>query len=135
MKFNRIAHMGIAVADLEKAKDFYARKMGLAITHEEMVGALKIAFVPVGETNLELVCDTDPEGVISRHIAKRGEGVQHIAYEVDDIDAALAELRERGVRLIDETPRPGAHQARIAFLHPKDTNGVLTELVEYPKDH
>jgi methylmalonyl-CoA/ethylmalonyl-CoA epimerase len=91
-------------------------------------------FVPLGQTNLELIQDTTTDGVIARHISKRGEGIQHVAYEVEDIDAALEELKAKDVRLIDEVARPGAHNSRVAFLHPKATNGVLTELVEYPKE-
>ncbi|MBW1711297.1 MAG: methylmalonyl-CoA epimerase [Deltaproteobacteria bacterium] len=133
MKIKRIAHLGIAVSDIDKAQEFFNDKLGLSIDHEEMVDELKTAFVPIGQTNLELVQDTNPEGVIARHIEKRGEGIQHVAYEVEDIDQALMELKAKGVRLIDEVARPGAHGSRVAFLHPKVTNGVLTELVEYPE--
>jgi len=102
------------------------------LDHEEMVDKLKTGFVPIGQTNMELVQDTEADGVISRHIEKRGEGIQHIAFEVENIDEALKELKAKGVRLIDEAARPGAHGSRVAFIHPKATNGVLTELVEYP---
>ncbi|MBW2090555.1 MAG: methylmalonyl-CoA epimerase [Deltaproteobacteria bacterium] len=134
MNIKRIAHLGIAVSDLNQARTFFTDMLGLTIDHEEMVDDLKTAFVPLGQTNLELIQDTKPDGVIATHIAKRGEGIQHVAYEVDDIDQSLAELKAKGIRLIDQTARPGAHGARVAFLHPKATNGVLTELVEYPKD-
>jgi methylmalonyl-CoA/ethylmalonyl-CoA epimerase len=105
------------------------------VDHQETLGELKISFVPVGETNIELVQSTSEEGVMNTFIHKRGEGVHHIAYEVEDIDAALAELKAKGVKLIDEAARPGAHGCRVAFLHPKATFGVLTELVEYPENH
>jgi methylmalonyl-CoA epimerase len=134
MKIKRIAHIGIAVADVKQAGKFYTDIMGQIIDHEEMVDDLKTVFVPLGQTNLELIQDTTTDGVIARHISKRGEGIQHVAYEVEDIDAALEELKAKDVRLIDEVARPGAHNSRVAFLHPKATNGVLTELVEYPKE-
>ncbi|MEW5725564.1 MAG: methylmalonyl-CoA epimerase [Thermodesulfobacteriota bacterium] len=132
MKIKRIAHIGVAVRDTDEAARFYGEKLGLGADHQEMLGELKISFVPVGPTNIELVQSTTPEGVIAKHIEKRGEGIQHVAFEVEDLDQALAELKAKGVRLLDETPRPGAHGARIAFIHPKETNGVLTELCEYP---
>lgn len=133
MNIKRIAHLGIAVADLDAAKKMYSDMLDLVIDHEEMVGDLKTAFVPIGQTNMELIEDTDADGVIARHIAKRGEGIQHVAYEVDDIAAAIEELKAKGVQLIDQVARPGAHDSMVAFLHPKGTNGVLMELVEYPK--
>jgi len=132
MKIKRIAHLGIAVKNLAEAQTFYTQMLGLSLDHEEMVDQLKTGFVPIGQTNLELVQDTEPDGVISRHIEKRGEGIQHIALEVENIDEVLKELKAKGVRLLDETARPGAHGSRVAFIHPKSTNGVLTELVEYP---
>jgi methylmalonyl-CoA/ethylmalonyl-CoA epimerase len=109
--------------------------LDLPMDRQEMLGELKISFVPVGPTNIELVQSTTPEGVMSKYIAKRGEGIHHIAFEVEDIDQALAELKAKGVQLVDQEPRPGAHGARIAFIHPKATNGVLTELCEYPENH
>lgn len=134
MKIKRIAHLGIAVADLKESMNMYQDMLELSIEHEEKVGDLITAFIPIGQTNLELIQDTDPEGVIAKHIDKRGEGIQHVAYEVEDIDAALEELKAKGVRLIDQVARPGAHNSMVAFLHPKATNGVLTELVEYPEN-
>lgn len=135
MKIKRIAHIGVAVADTDQAYKFYTEALGLPLAHQEMLGELKVSFIPINQTNVELVQSTTPEGVMSKHIAKRGEGIHHIAYEVEDIDAALAELKAKGVSLVDQQSRPGAHGTRIAFIHPKVTNGVLTELVEYPKDH
>ena len=88
------------------------------------------AFFPVGESEVELLESTAPEGPIARFIEKRGEGFQHVAFRVEDIEEALAELKEKGIRLIDEKPRKGAGGAKIAFLHPKDTNGILVELSE-----
>ncbi|MFH1134868.1 MAG: methylmalonyl-CoA epimerase [Pseudomonadota bacterium] len=133
MKIKRIAHIGVAVSDTDKTSSFYTDMLNLGLDRQETLGELKISFIPVGETNLELVQSTTPEGVMAKHVTKRGEGVHHIAYEVEDIDAALAELKAKGVPLIDEVARPGAHGARIAFIHPKATFGVLTELCEYPE--
>ena len=134
MKIKRIAHIGVAVSDTDQAASFYSEMLDLPCDHQENLGELKISFVPVGATNIELVQSTTPDGVIAKHIEKRGEGIQHVAYEVENIDEALAELKAKGVRLLDQEPRPGAHGARIAFIHPKATNGVLTELCEYPKE-
>jgi len=130
----KIAHLGIAVKDLDEAKNFYAGMLGLESVGEEVVPSQKVtaAFIPVGDTRLELLESTDPDGPIAKAIAARGEGIHHIAYEVDDIEATLADLKAKGVRLIDETPREGAHGARVAFIHPKAGLGVLIELCEYP---
>ena len=129
MGLQKINHIGIAVKDLEASKRFYEESLGLTVDHEETMGEMKIAFVPIGEVNVELIQSTTEEGVIAKFIAKRGEGIHHIAYEVHDIDGALEKLKEQGIKLVDEKPRPGAHGTRVAFLHPKSTNGVLTELV------
>lgn len=130
----KIAHLGIAVKSLEEAKAFYEGMLGIASSGEEEVPSQKViaAFLPVGDTRLELLESTDPEGPIAKAIASRGEGIHHIAYEVEDIVATLADLKAKGVRLIDETPRAGAHGAKVAFIHPKAGLGVLIELCEYP---
>jgi methylmalonyl-CoA/ethylmalonyl-CoA epimerase len=132
MKTTQIDHIGIAVKDLQAAVKWYEETLGLKAGGEETVGEQKVtvAFLPCGEGELELLESTDPEGPIARFIEKNGEGVQHIALRVENIDAALAELKEKGVRLIDQTPRYGAGGARIAFVHPKETKGVLLELCE-----
>ncbi|NLY54122.1 MAG: methylmalonyl-CoA epimerase [Firmicutes bacterium] len=132
----KIAHLGIAVKDLDAAKRFYEDVLGLKCTGEEEVPSQKVrtAFFPVGEVNIELLESTDPEGPIAKSIEKRGEGIHHVAYQVSDIEAALAEMKAKGVRLIDEEPRPGAHGAKIAFIHPKASLGVLVELCEYPRE-
>lgn len=131
----KIAHLGIAVKDLEAAKSFYQDILGLECVGEEIVPSQKVktAFIPVGEVSIELLESTDPEGPIAKAIEKRGEGVHHVAYEVADIEAALAAMKAKGVRLIDEQPREGAHGAKIAFIHPKASMGVLVELCEYPR--
>ena len=110
MKLDRIDHIGVAVKNLDES--------------------VKVAFMPCGDSELELLESTEPDGPIARFIEKNGPGIQHIAIRVDDIDKALEELKEKGVRLIDQTPRYGAGGARIAFVHPKATGGVLLELCE-----
>lgn len=131
MKIKKIAHIGVGVKDTDKAKTLYQEMFSLPVSHEELLGELKIAFIPVGQTNVELVQSTEPDGTMSKFIEKKGEGIHHIAFEVEDIDQALEELKAKGVPLIDQQARPGAHEARIAFLHPKGTNGILIELVQY----
>jgi methylmalonyl-CoA epimerase len=133
MKIKKIAHIGVGVIDADKSMNLFQEILGLAVTGEERVGELKTVFLPVGETNLELVQSTEPDGVMKKFIEKRGEGIHHLALEVEDIDQALEELKAKGVPLIDQQARPGAHQTRVAFLHPKGTNGILIELVQ--NDH
>jgi methylmalonyl-CoA/ethylmalonyl-CoA epimerase len=132
LKIIKIDHLGIAVLSIEKGKNIWTDILGLSCEGSETVEEQKVttAFFPVGESEVELLESTDPEGPIAKYIAKRGEGIQHIAFQVDDIEAALAELKQKGVRLIDQTPRIGAGGAKIAFLHPKATNGVLVELCQ-----
>jgi methylmalonyl-CoA epimerase len=130
MKIKRIAHIGVGVIDADKAKALFQEILDLSVTGEERLGELKTVFLPVGESNLELVQSTEPDGVMKKFIEKRGEGIHHLALEVEDIDQALEELKARGVPLIDQQARPGAHQTRVAFLHPKGTNGILIELVQ-----
>ena len=132
MDCTRVDHIGIAVNDLAASVKWYEEALGLECKGTEVVEEQKVtvAFLPCGDSELELLESTAPDGPISRFIEKNGEGIQHIAIRVDDIDAALAELKEKEVRLIDQTPRYGAGGARIAFLHPKATHGVLLELCE-----
>ena len=132
MNCTRVDHVGIAVKDLAASVKWYEETLGLHSKGTEVVQEqqVTVAFLPCGDSVLELLESTSPEGPIARFIEKNGEGIQHIAIRVDDIDAALAELKEKGVRLIDQTPRYGAGGARIAFLHPKATHGVLLELCE-----
>ena len=128
----KVDHIGVAVSNLEEALKIYTDVLGLKLHGTEVVEEQKVrvAFMPVGDTEIELLESTDPEGPIAKFIEKRGEGVQHIAFRVDDIEEALEQMRQKGVRLIDEKPRYGAGGARIAFLHPKSTGGVLVELCE-----
>ena len=128
----KVDHIGVAVSNLEEALKIYTDVLGLTLHGTEVVEEQKVrvAFMPVGDTEIELLESTDPEGPIAKFIEKRGEGIQHIAFRVDDIEEALEQMRQKGVRLIDEKPRYGAGGARIAFLHPKSTGGVLVELCE-----
>ena len=128
----KIDHIGIAVKNLNEALNFYENVLGLKSTGEETVleQKVKVAFLPVDDTEIELLESTEEDGPIAKYIAKNGEGVQHIAYKVDDIEKAIAEMKEKGIRMIDEKPRYGAGGAKIAFCHPKSTFGVLIELCE-----
>ncbi|HUW69042.1 MAG TPA: methylmalonyl-CoA epimerase [bacterium] len=128
----QVDHIGIAVASLDESLKFYTDMLGMKLHGTETVEEQKVrtAFLPLGSTEIELLESTAPDGPIAKFIENKGQGIQHIAFRVDDIDAALAELKEKGVRLIDEKPRYGAGGARIAFLHPKATNGVLIELCQ-----
>jgi methylmalonyl-CoA/ethylmalonyl-CoA epimerase len=126
----QIDHIGIAVKNLDETVAFYRHVMGLEVSAAEVFNGMKIAFLRVGDSELELLEDLTPDGAIARHVARRGEGMQHVAYRVDDIEQALQEMRAKGVDLIDAQPRLGARRARVAFLHPKSTQGVLIEFVE-----
>ncbi|MBE3091009.1 MAG: methylmalonyl-CoA epimerase [Candidatus Atribacteria bacterium] len=128
----KIDHIGIAVRSIEKTSELFSNILGLKVAGEEIVEEqkVKVAFLPLGDSELELLESTSPEGPIARFIEKKGEGIQHIAFRVDNIEKALEKLKKEGVRLIDEKPRYGAGGAKIAFLHPKDTNGILIELSE-----
>ncbi len=132
MRTARIAHIGIAVRNLDEALSLYHDTLGLPLQGRETVESdrVTVAFLPVGDTQVELLEATDPESPVARFIEKRGEGVHHVAFQVDDVEEALRAFRERGFRLIDETPRTGAGGARVAFVHPRSTNGVLIELCE-----
>jgi len=131
----RIDHVGIAVADIGAAKRLYEDVLGLTLTREEVVTdqGVRTYFYPVAGVKLELLESMTPDGPIARHLEKRGPGLQHLAVEVEDIEAAIAELQAKGIRMLDETPRKGVENTRIAFVHPKDTHGVLLELVELPR--
>src|ERR687896_2173135 len=114
----QIDHIGIAVKNLEETVAFYRDVMGLEVSSTEVFSGMKIAFLRIGDSELELLEDLTPDGAIARHVAKRGEGIQHVAYRVDNIDQALQDMRAKGIELIDGRPRPGARNARVAFLHP-----------------
>jgi methylmalonyl-CoA/ethylmalonyl-CoA epimerase len=135
MKISHIEHIGIAVANLDEAIPFYEETLGLKCYAVEEVKdqRVKTAFFKVGQTKIELLQSTDPEGPVGKFVEKKGQGVHHIAFAVDGLAESLPELEEKGVRLIDKTPRKGAEGLNIGFLHPKSTFGVLTELCEEPK--
>jgi methylmalonyl-CoA/ethylmalonyl-CoA epimerase len=126
----RLDHIGIAVADLDAALRFYRDALGLEIEAPEEVASQRVRahFIPAGEVALELLEATAPDSPIARYVEKRGPGLHHITLRVDDLEAALARLKARGVRLIDERPREGAHGSLVAFIHPSSTHGVLVEL-------
>ncbi|MBB6218484.1 methylmalonyl-CoA/ethylmalonyl-CoA epimerase [Anaerosolibacter carboniphilus] len=132
MKVLKVDHIGVAVKSLDETLKFYQDMLGLELHGTEVVDEqkVKVAFLPVGDTEVELLESTDPEGPIAKFIEKKGEGIQHIAFRVPNIEEAIAELMGKGVKMIDEKPRYGAGGAKIAFCHPKSTNGVLVELSE-----
>lgn len=126
----RIAHVGIAVPDLEQALAFYRDVLGLTPHAPEAADGATILSLPFGESEVELLAPDSPDGPIAKFLARRGAGIHHICYRVADLDAALAACRRAGYRLIDESPRSGAGGRRIAFVHPKATSGILLELTE-----
>lgn len=132
MKILKIDHLGIAVSSIDARKGFWSDILGLHLEGTETVSEQKVttAFLPVGESEVELLESTSSDGAVAKYIEKRGEGIQHVAFRVENIEEALQELKEKGVQLIDQTPRIGAGGAKIAFLHPKATGGVLVELCE-----
>ena len=132
MKILKVDHIGIAVNNIEDVKKLYSDILGIPHLGNETVAEQKVttAFFPVGESEIELLESTAPDGPIAKFIETRGQGLQHIAFRVDNLEQALEELKAKGVRLIDEKPRKGAGGAKIAFLHPKSTFGVLVELSE-----
>lgn len=131
-KVLKVDHIGVAVKSIDNAAKFWEGVLGLTIVAREEVAAQKVitAFIPCGDSEVELLESTAEDGPIAKFIESKGEGIQHIALRVDNIVEALAELKEQGVRLIDEAPRGGAGGAQIAFLHPKATGGVLLELCQ-----
>ena len=134
MKVTHIEHLGIAVNSIEEALPFYENILGLKCYAVEEVADQKVktAFLQVGQTKIELLESTDPEGAVGKFIEKRGEGIHHLAFAVEGLADALKEAESKGIRLIDANPRKGAEGLNIAFLHPKSTLGVLTEICEKP---
>jgi len=132
VKIKHIDHIGIAVKDLDLTSKFYTEILGLSLHGVEEVEEqkAKVAFLPITDSEIELLESTDSEGTISKYIDKKGEGIHHIAFRVEDIEEALNELKTKNIRLINEKPRIGAGNAKIAFIHPKETNGVLIELCQ-----
>jgi methylmalonyl-CoA/ethylmalonyl-CoA epimerase len=135
MKILKIDHLGIAVGSIAERKGLWIDLLGLLAAGSETVPDQKVttAFFPVGESEIELLESSAPDGPVAKYLEKRGESLHHVAFRVENLDEALEELKAKGVRLIDEKPRIGAGGARIAFLHPQATYGILVELCE--KDH
>ena len=131
----KIDHIGIATNGIDDAARFYLESLGLQIEHVEEVASQKVrvAMLPLGESRVELLEPTSDDSPISKFLAKRGPGIHHIAVQVQDIRASMAELKGKGARLIDEQPRTGAGGCLVAFIHPSSTGGVLLELVEHPQ--
>ncbi|MDA8408448.1 MAG: methylmalonyl-CoA epimerase [Deltaproteobacteria bacterium] len=135
MKIKRIAHLGVAVQDLESAMKFFTDSLPLEVTHTEDFQGMRIAFIPIGDSSVELLQDVSGASAIKKYVDKNGDGIHHIAYEVEDINEAISELKAKGIKLIDETPRQGAHGMSVAFMHPKATHGILMELVQPSETH
>jgi len=133
---NKIEHVALAVADLDAAVEHYATTWGLTVEHRERVEdqGVEEAMLPLGESYLQLLGATGPDTTVGKFLAKRGEGLHHIAYEVDDLEAALAKLKADGVPLIDEAPRRGGRGHMVAFVHPRGNHGLLVELIQKPDD-
>ena len=126
----KVSHVAIAVPDIEEAAKFYTEKLGLAVSGREVVAGSKVrvGFIPIGETRIELVQPDSPDSPITKFLETRGPGLQHICFEVDDVAAELKRLDADGVRLIDKVPHAGAHGTMVGFIHPAATGGVLVEL-------
>jgi len=130
--FGSIDHIGVAVADLDAAIAIHRDTYGMPLVHRETIEAqgVEAALLDVGDSHVELLAPLDPDTPVGRFLAKRGPGLHHVAYQVDDIEAVLRRLRDQGIRLIDESPRTGIRQSQVAFLHPSSSGGVLTEIVQ-----
>jgi methylmalonyl-CoA/ethylmalonyl-CoA epimerase len=135
--FERFDHIGVAVEDLDEALVLYGERLGMELQHRETVEeqGVEAVLLGVGESHIELLRPLGPDTAVGRFLARNGPGLHHVAYGTDDIDSALESVRDAGLELIDERPRTGIRGSRVAFLHPKSTGGVLTELVEAPEGH
>jgi len=134
---DRIDHVAVAVSDLEAALALYEGALRMPVAHREVVSeqGVEAVLLDVGENHVELLAPLGPETPVGRYLERHGPGIHHVAYQVPDIEAALAQARDAGLRLIDETPRTGIRDSRVAFVHPAALGGVLTELVEPAADH
>ena len=132
----KINHIAIAVSNLEEAARFYQTVMGLTLSGIEVVTAqkTKVGFFKIGESNIELVQPAEPDSPLVKFLETKGQGIHHICLEVDDIEAEVKTFLEKGATMVDQKPRPGAHNTRVAFVHPKSSGGVLIELCEFPKN-
>ena len=135
--FGRIDHVGVAVEDLDAALALHEATYGMVVVHREVVEeqGVEAVLLDVGPNHVELLRPLGAETPVGRHLARRGAGLHHVAYRVADVDAALDSLRTRGVELIDQAPRTGIRASRVAFLHPRATGGVLTEIVQPAEEH
>jgi len=135
--FVRVDHIGVAVEDLDAAIALHERDYGMALVHREVIDdqGVEAVLLDVGENHVELLRPLGEDTPVGRFLASRGPGLHHVAYQVVDVDSTLAQLRERGLRLIDETPRTGIRGSRVAFLHPAASGGVLTEIVQPAEGH
>ena len=135
--FAQIDHVGVAVDDLDAAIALHEGAYGMALAHREVVEeqGVEAVLLDVGASHVELLRPLQPDTAVGRFLASRGPGLHHVAYRVDDIESALADLRDRGLQLIDETPRVGIRDSRVAFVHPQSAGGVLTEIVQPAEGH
>jgi methylmalonyl-CoA/ethylmalonyl-CoA epimerase len=135
--FARVDHIGVAVEDLDAAIALHERDYGMALVHREVIDeqGVEAVLLDVGENHVELLRPLGEDTPVGRFLASRGPGLHHVAFQVADVDSTLAQLRERGLRLIDETPRTGIRGSRVAFLHPAASGGVLTEIVQPAEGH
>jgi len=133
----KINHIAVAVNNLEEAAKFYRTILGLDLSGVEVVSAqkTKVGFFKIGESNIELVQPAEPDSPLVKYLETKGQGIHHICFEVDDIEAEVKAFLEKGATMVDQKPRPGAHNTKVAFVHPKSSSGVLIELCELPKDH
>jgi len=132
----KINHIAIAVNNIEEAAKFYQNILGLSLSGVEVVTAQKtrVGFFKIGESNIELVQPSEPESPLVKFLETKGQGIHHLCFEVDDVEAEVKSFLAKGATMIDQKSRPGAHNTRVAFIHPKSSNGVLIELCELPKD-
>lgn len=132
-----IDHIGVAVEDLDAAISLYAGQLGMSVVHRETVSeqGVEAVLLDVGDSHVELLKPLGPETAVGKYLARRGPGLHHVAYRVPDVAEALTELSKAGMRLIDEQPRTGIRNSRVAFIHPASTGGVLTEIVQPAEDH
>jgi len=135
MKIKRVEHVAIAVRDMADSMAMLERVFDLKLEYQEQIGTTRLAMYPIGETYLELLEAAAPESPVTKWISRNGESLFHLCFEVDDIDGALVELRQKGIKLLDETPRIGHAGSRIAFLDPRSTGNILIELAELPAGH
>ena len=135
--FGRIDHMGVAVEDLDAAIALYEKSFEMQLVHRETVDSqgVEAVLLDVGDGHVELLAPLGPDTAVGKFLARNGQGLHHVAYAVDDIDAELPRLAAAGIELIDSAPRVGIRESRVAFLHPRSTGGVLTEIVEPAKGH